>query len=47
MVDESKRAATKRLRQLGRGERCVVRATTRARHQVWGKDSDDDYQEGE
>lgn len=39
--------AHRRFLQTGRGEAFRVAATSADRHSVWGRDEDDDYEDGE
>lgn len=43
--DDNARSARRRLRQMGRGERFTM--TAGGSFNVWGNDSDDDYEDGE
>ncbi len=48
LKDETRLAAQKRFAQIGRGVKVKsVKEVSASQHQVWGKDEDDNYEDGE
>jgi hypothetical protein len=45
--DDDRQHAQMRFAQMGRGERFEMRRVEDAKHQVWGRDEDDDYTDDE